>query len=157
MRNPSSSSLRKKLNEAVTKSPSFKLEDQLSDFLLSLIEEFEPKTLVLAGSLARGEWVKGSSDIDIILVTEQIKDHPPTDRFRLSSINGVNVNLSIYTKEEIIEGMKSLSFFILDAIKDGVPLLGGESFAEFESVFREMEEEMKLEKVGKLWTFQTQP
>lgn len=155
MPQPYLNSLRRTLDEVAAGAKSFELKGQLLQLVASLIQRYEPEIVVLAGSLAEGRWVKGSSDIDLLVITGRAQSLAPPDRFHLSAIDGVDVSIAIYTREEVLAGISSLSFFILDAIDVGVPLYGRESFAKLRSTMEREAERLKLTKVKGGWTFQT--
>ena len=128
------------------------LKDGLHQLLLSIMSEFEPEVVVLAGSLAEGRWVRGSSDVDLFVITGRAMAMPYINRFHMKSINGTDVNVALYTREEVMAGVKSLNFFILDALQ-GVPLIGDEFFAEMKSTLRGEIESLGITRVGRTWKF----
>ena len=98
------------------------LYEGLRGLLEELIARLSPVAVLVAGSLARGEFVRGMSDIDIlILVREAPSDE---ERFSLASVGGVDVEMAIYGVDEVLMMAREGSFFILDALENGAVIYG---------------------------------
>ena len=132
---------------------SFTLEEELKRLVLSLKERHDPDVMILAGSLAEGRWVRGLSDIDILIITKRIQEPEHINRFELRSINGIDVNIAIYTREEVNMGIKSLNFFLISAINSGIALYGEKEFEEMKALLREEAEKLKLVRREGGWDF----
>jgi predicted nucleotidyltransferase len=149
-----SDSLRRALDRVAEENPSFTLGDELRSLTIDLISRHRPLSIVLAGSLAEGRWIKGLSDIDILIVAEGVRGSTSSGRFELRAIQGVDVNIAIYTPEEVVAGIKSLNFFIIEAIYHGIPLFGEEIFEGFVKVLEEEANRMGLVRREGGWSFQ---
>jgi predicted nucleotidyltransferase len=134
------------LDEVLVRVPSFESKEELEKLLLSLVQEYKPECVLLTGSLASGEWVSGKSDVDILVVVEEGKE--PSTRFRLESLGKVDVNISVFSLGEILQGVRSLNFFFIEAVVSGIPLYGTLPDAILAEI-----EELKLERVGRGWRF----
>jgi predicted nucleotidyltransferase len=141
------------LDKLAAKSPSFKPWRELEKLISETVEEFDPKCVVLTGSLASGKWIKGSSDVDLLFVTERAGSLSNPDRFRLRSINSTDINMAFFTEEEVLEGIKSLSFFFISAM-DGVPLVGEAAFRRLKAIAETEFRRMRLRRTERGWTFE---
>lgn len=149
MRKQSLNSLKRALDELEARVKSFNLRAELEELVKTLVETYKPRVVVLGGSLAAGRWVKGASDIDLLVITDEAKSLRPTERFKLEAMGGVNVNIAIFTREEVLEGVRSLSFFFIGALKEGLPLYGDR---EFSSLKAEVEK-LELWRTERGWAF----
>ncbi len=122
MHQPYLDSLKRTLDRISSENPSFTLREGLQELVSSLKERYNPDAIILAGSLAERRGVRGLSDIDILIITRRIQEPAHRNRFELRSIDGVDVNIATYTMEEAKEGIKSLNFFLINAINIGKPL-----------------------------------
>jgi hypothetical protein len=148
MREEFLSSLRKKLDEVLARVPSFKPRNQPERLILSLVQEYKPECVLLTGSLASGEWVCGKSDVDLLVVVEEGRE--PSTKFRLECLGNVEVSISVFGFGEILQGLRSLNFFFIEAVVSGIPLYGTLPNAILAEI-----EELKLERVGRGWRFGT--
>lgn len=101
------------------------LED-LYEGLRNLVEELaaslDPVAVVVAGSLARGEFVRGMSDIDLLVLVRGAPSRH--ERFCLRNVEGVDVEITVYQVEEAVRSAEAGNFFILDALANGVVIRG---------------------------------
>ncbi len=146
-------SLKTMLNRVSSENASFTLKEELQQLVTTLLERYNPDTIILAGSLAEGKWVRGLSDIDILIVTERARGMAHVNRFELRSIDGVDVNIAVYTMDEVIAGIKSLNFFVINAISSGVALYNDKVFEEIKALLKEEAEKLKLVKREGGWNF----
>jgi len=72
--------LKAKLREILSGTSAEDLEEPLERLLRELIERYEPVAVVMTGSLAKGRFVRGLSDVDILVVV----DCPVRDEERFS-------------------------------------------------------------------------
>lgn len=92
----------------------------IEKILREIIELYRPSEIILAGSLARGEFVRGLSDIDLLVIVEQ--DISDEKRFMLRSVNGVDVEITIVSRRELEQAISSGNSFYIDALKYGVKI-----------------------------------
>ncbi len=109
--------LREKLREILKGTSAEDLEEPLEKLLRKLVERYEPLAVIVAGSLAKGRFVRGFSDIDILVVV----DHPVRDeeRFSLASLKDVDVEVTVVPREELERAVATGNEFYLDAVKSG--------------------------------------
>jgi predicted nucleotidyltransferase len=111
-----------KLKEIIKNNPSIMdLENDLKMLINEIVEKIKPKAIILAGSLAKGKFVRGMSDIDILIIIENVNY-----RTLLKAIKNVDVEITMYTYDEIINSIREGNQFIKDAINNGIPLIGEE-------------------------------
>ncbi len=94
------------------------LREGLEELVGRLIRRYNPRSVIIAGSLAQGTFVRGMSDIDILIIT----DNRPSkyERFLLTAIKDVDVQVSVYSNEEIEDALRAGNQFIVDAINKGI-------------------------------------
>jgi len=68
------------LREILSGTSAEDLEEPLERLLRELIERYEPVAVVMTGSLAKGRFVRGLSDVDILVVV----DRPAREEERFS-------------------------------------------------------------------------
>jgi len=98
------------------------LADELENLIKTLMVKYRPISIFIGGSLAKSRFVRGLSDIDILVIT----DHGMSkyDRFMLKAIKDVDVEITVYTLSEVMESLKRDNFFIIDTIKNGIEVYG---------------------------------
>ncbi|NPA99795.1 MAG: nucleotidyltransferase domain-containing protein [Crenarchaeota archaeon] len=87
------------------------------------VENFlEVEAALLFGSWARsggGEW----SDIDILVISESVKNIPILERFKISKeLTTPRIDLFIYTYEEIIKMLRQNNPLVISALCEGLIL-----------------------------------
>jgi len=75
----------------------------LKALIKELIERFNPKSVIIAVSLAERKFVRGLSDIDILVVVDRVSDE---ERFHLKAIGDVNVEITVVALDELLEAIK---------------------------------------------------
>jgi len=110
------------LRRIVKNNPSITdLENDLKVLVNEIIEKLKPKAIILAGSIARGKFIRDMNDIDMFLIVEKINY-----RTLLKAVKDVNVEITMYTYDEALESIKRGNQFVKDAIENGILLLGRE-------------------------------
>ena len=96
------------------------LLEGFSALVEELISSLRPLAILVAGSLARGRFVRGMSDIDLLVLTEE----PPSkrDRFRLVNVGGVDVEITVLGFEEALRSAEEGNFFVRDALENGITI-----------------------------------
>jgi len=113
--------LREKLKEILNGTSAWDLAEPLESFLKSLIEELKPLKIIISGSLAKRRFVRGLSDIDILVVVDQ--DVPRDKRFMLTSLDGVDVEVTVVSKQELEKALEEGRGFYVEAVKHGAVIL----------------------------------
>ncbi len=98
------------------------LIDGVESIILRIIEKLRPKSVIIAGSLAKSKFVRGLSDIDILVVTSE--EPKVEERFLLTAVDDVDVQLTAYSISEVIEGLNRGNPFVVDAVEHGLEVYG---------------------------------
>ena len=95
------------------------------------MNEFKDKVklIILYGSYARGDY-KQDSDVNILLVIDDLHNLRPIDRYLLlmDVIDNYVIEPHIYTPNEFIELVKQCSMTAYDALTYGITLYKDEEF-----------------------------
>ncbi len=117
------SSLREKLRKIMNGPSTRDLIEDLESIVIELIERYNPRSIIIAGSTAKSKFVRGLSDIDLLVI---IDESPSKDeRFILKAIKDVNIEVTLYSLREIVDNIKTGNPFIIDAIESGFEVYGG--------------------------------
>jgi predicted nucleotidyltransferase len=98
------------------------LRDDLESLIAELIEKYNPRSIIVAGSVAKSKFVRGLSDIDLLVITNEAPSKD--DRFALTAIKDVDVEVTVYSLEEVVENIKAENPFIVDAVEQGFEVYG---------------------------------
>jgi len=112
-----SSSLERRLREIVD---DLEILEGLCGIITEFIERFRPLSVIVAGSLARRQFVKGMSDIDLLVVVEKVKDE---DRFHLRAVGSTDVEITVVGLDELIQAVRTGNQFYRECL-DGVEVYG---------------------------------
>ena len=112
------SSLRERLGEVLRGSSAEDLLEPLASLLEKLVAELRPVKVLVAGSLARGEFVRGLSDIDVLVVVDY--EVPRDRRFTYTSVGGVDVEVTVVSGYELERAVREGREFYVDAVRHGV-------------------------------------
>ncbi len=90
--------------------------------MCDLVARHRPVAVYVAGSLARGEFVAGLSDVDVLVVTER----PPAkhERFQLAAVGDTDVEITLVSLEEAVRALGEGAGFTAQAIREGVLVYG---------------------------------
>ncbi len=94
----------------------------LEKIIESLVEEYKPISIILTGSLARGRFVRGLSDIDILVITEH--SVPDDKRFLLRAVKDIDVEVTVISLEELLSTIRNGNQFYVDAVMYGIEVYG---------------------------------
>ncbi len=102
------------------------LEEEFLALLDELVEEYSPLAIFLTGSLAKGEFVRGMSDIDLLLITRE----PPRKERRsaMYCVKDVDVQVTVFGLQEAKRSLRKGNWFLREALKEGVLLYRSEGF-----------------------------
>ncbi len=111
-----------KLKRILDKPSTKDLVEDLSKILEEIIEKYNPLSVIITGSLAKGEFVRGLSDIDILVIVDRhVNDR---ERFLLKTVKDVDIEITIYSYNELIESLKRGNQFVKEAITQGLEFYG---------------------------------
>ncbi len=116
--------MRERLRRILERARHPELLDGLERIVCDLVARHRPVAVYVAGSLARGEFVAGLSDVDVLVVTER----PPAkhERFQLAAVGDTDVEITLVSLEEAVRALGEGAGFTAQAIREGV-LVYGES------------------------------
>ena len=109
--------LEEELRRILSKESVKDLEQPLRQLIARLVEEFKPLKIIIAGSLARGEFVRGLSDIDILITV----DHPISKdrRLILTHVNNVDAEVTVVSRGELEKAVREGNKFYINALTCG--------------------------------------
>lgn len=73
------------------------------------------------GSLAKGKFVVGLSDIDVVVIT---KEDLGKNRFMLKAIENTDVEITFLSIDEVFHAIRTDNQFVIDAITNGKEVYG---------------------------------
>lgn len=118
-------------------------KERINNLIESL--NFEPRCIVLFGSLAKGNYSE-SSDIDLLIVAESNLNW--FDRHR-GIENGMDV--FIYTPDEIEKMLSMDNGFILDTLEDGTALYDDGYWKRMKKKFSDRKKSGIIKKIKNGW------
>jgi len=105
------------LREILSGTSAEDLEEPLERLLRELIEQLEPVAIAVTGSLAKGRFVRGLSDVDILVVVDRpVRDE---ERFSLAPLKDVDAEITVVSREELERAIAAGNEFYLDALRSG--------------------------------------
>ncbi len=114
--------LRERLREILARVSSLDLLDDLVKVLEDLVRSYRPLSIIIAGSLARGDFIRGLSDIDVLVIVGYSVDK--FSRFLLRAVDEVDVEITVFSLEEVIECIERGNEFVIDALVRGCEVYG---------------------------------
>ena len=73
--------------------------------------------VVVAGSLAKGQFVRGLSDVDILVVVDRPVRNE--ERFSLVPLGGADAEITVVSLDELKRAVRACNQFYLDALRNG--------------------------------------
>ena len=110
--------LRGRLREILSGTSAEDLLEPLEELLVGLIERFNPVRILITGSLARRRFVRGLSDIDVLVIVGY--DIPRYVRFELATVKDVDVEITVISEGELERALSGDREFYVNAVKYGV-------------------------------------
>lgn len=92
----------------------------LERIVREVIELYSPSEVILAGSLARGEFVRGLSDIDLLVIVDY--DVSDEKRFTLRAVEDVDVEITVVSRKELEQAISSGNMFYAEALRHGIKI-----------------------------------
>ncbi|MEM2864796.1 MAG: nucleotidyltransferase domain-containing protein [Candidatus Bathyarchaeia archaeon] len=118
--------------------------------LLSSEKRDKIKSIVLHGSMARGDY-DYSSDVDLLIIVSEESKGISERIYEYSEYSDGWVEPLVYTGDEAMNMLNDFNPLILNALKDGVTLFDDGFWAGLKKKFEEMEYEGKLKRRGDSW------
>lgn len=124
--------------------------EALERYLSELKRELDLKLVILFGSLARGDWME-SSDIDLLIVSDDLSDDPAENFIRLKR---ESVEPHGFSTRRFLDELERPNLLILDALEYGKRLIADEEFMKLvERKFEEIKKKYGLRWVDGTWTW----
>ena len=134
-----------------------KLGRVLKKALKMLTSSFKVDLVILHGSYAKGTYIEGLSDVDLLVVSDDFDGIPVGERFSLLAelLSGMEkpVEAVAYTRREFLEQMRNFNPLVLDALEYGVPLLKTEFYDEALKAFEDLKRRHKLRPIEGGWAW----
>mgnify|MGYP000335994932 FL=1 len=125
---------------------------QIADYCMRLKKAVNPLTVILHGSMAKGQqgvW----SDVDIIVVAEFEESFLDRISTLIELIEGeAPIEPLGYTPQEFMNMIENCNPTALEAMEYGLPLLGEEAFEEMKKRFEEVKAKLGLRRIKTGWT-----
>ncbi len=124
--------------------PGGSLGTLLEEAVRRIRSRYRVELIILHGSYAKGTYVEGLSDVDLLVVSDDFEGVPMGER--LSSLAELLAGMEVpveavgLTRREFLGGLRSFNPLVLDSLEYGVPLydrgLYREALQEFEGLKR---------------------
>ncbi|MEM3506150.1 MAG: nucleotidyltransferase domain-containing protein [Candidatus Bathyarchaeia archaeon] len=138
------------MQKKLQKLPKYSSLKSYIEKLLSSDKKEKIKSIVLHGSMARGDY-SCSSDIDLLIVVSEESKRLDKRIYEYSEYSNGWVEPLVYTDKEIIEMFNDFNPLILYALKDGIVIIDNGFWFKLKRKFNEMEKEGRLKKEGNSW------
>ncbi|MCX8162364.1 MAG: nucleotidyltransferase domain-containing protein [Candidatus Bathyarchaeota archaeon] len=103
------------------------LEKVLAEAIRRVTGRFKTDLMILHGSYAKGTYIEGYSDVDILVVSDDFKEVDPLARIGILAdlLAGLDkpVEALAYTRDEFLREIRSFNPLVLDALEYGIPLI----------------------------------
>ena len=113
---------------------------KLASFVQDAATGWRPEMILLVGSYASGRYVRGVSDIDILVVADNLAPDYFERLGQFDSIvpQGLPLEILAYTPREFTGMLREAHPSAVDAIEFGQALVGDERFAQYGAELKEM-------------------
>jgi predicted nucleotidyltransferase len=109
--------LKEKLREVLSSDNTRDPIEPLEQLLDRIIMELRPLGIIITRSLAERKFVRGLSDIDILVIT----DYKPGDkRFILTSVRDVDVEITVISTHELEKALQENREFYVNTLRQGI-------------------------------------
>jgi hypothetical protein len=135
---------------------SFPYAKEVEIYCKKLVEKLRPRSIILYGSMARGDYGVGS-DVDILVISD---DLPPNFLERLRLLSEANPTLAPiqavgYTPAEFLQMIHRRHPTALYAVADGKPLHDDGFFQGTKQVFEKVKKDFDLVRTEHGWDART--
>jgi len=111
--------------------------EEVKEFNLKVIKKYNPKCIILYGSLARGDYNE-RSDIDLVIISDSFVINPLERLKNLMDLNrsGAPIEPLGYTSKEFELMLNKRNPTALFALEDGIPLFGKKYFLKLKRRYK---------------------
>ena len=96
--------------------------DGLKNLVEEIVRAFDPLSVIIAGSLAEGRFVRGLSDLDLLVVLNY--PVPEDKRFMLRAVKDVDVEITLVSLKELKQAVSEERDFYINAVRNGIVIYG---------------------------------
>ena len=96
----------------------------LETIIIEIVQTFNPISIVVTGSLAEGRFVRGLSDVDLLVILG--RPVPESERFMLRTVKDVDVEITLVSVEELKRAVAEGRDFYIQALRSGIVVYGGD-------------------------------
>ncbi|HID91064.1 TPA: hypothetical protein EYP44_03785 [Candidatus Bathyarchaeota archaeon] len=96
--------------------------EKLGNVLNEVVARLKPRIMIVAGSLARGTFVRRMSDIDVLAVLG--RKPGLYERFTLRAVEDHDVEITALSVEDVKEALQRGNQFVRDALLHGILVYG---------------------------------
>jgi len=129
--------------------------EEIADFCSAIIEAFEPWCAIIHGSVARGDYVLGRSDVDVLVISDRFEGMDVRDRVSMLLPYGVGRAVFFealgFTREEALRMLEDMNLLMLDALHHGKVIYDRGFYGQFKARFKRLVAERGLVKIRKGW------
>lgn len=94
------------------------LAKDLEALVEEIVKKYKPLKVLLTGSLAEGRFVRGLSDIDLLVIVKNAE--AVGERFLLYRVRDVDVEVTVVAEKELEEAVKAGNQFYTEALRRGI-------------------------------------
>lgn len=118
--------------------------------LLSSEKKSKIKSIILHGSMARGDY-SYLSDIDLLIIVSEETKKISERIYEYSEYSDGWVEPLVYTEEEVKKMFNDFNPLLLYALKDGIPIIDDGFWSKLKKEFDKMEAEGKIKRNENSW------
>ncbi len=134
------------------------LGESLLKRILEALREVEPQLVLLHGSYARGDFLEGVSDVDLLVVSERFRGVPIGERISLLAYALRRITPPVeavgYTLDELLERIEGLDPYVLAAVEEGVVVLDEGVYPRVREKYLEVKRRYKLRRIEGGWAWE---
>jgi len=135
------------------------LDQEYIDRIIKALKDkgITPEIIILHGSYAKGTYIRGLSDVDILVISKDFRDLNLHERFSLLAdiFKGFRPRIEAigYTMEELKDQMRKLNLIVLDALEYGKPIYDVGKYNQLIKEFNILKRKLELKPIRRGWKF----
>lgn len=121
-----------------------------ASLLVERAEPLKPRTIILFGSYARGDFTE-SSDIDLCLIADAMPDDELARR-TLPDMQGIpKVRVIGFLPDEFIEYLREMKFLAFDIVAEGIPIYDDGLYRKIREAFEDVVQKHGITRLSRGW------
>ena len=124
--------------------------EELIRLFVEHAKPYKPRTIILFGSYARGNFTE-SSDIDLCLIAENMPKDELTRRTMPDMPRVPKVRVIGFSPEEFIEYLKGTRFLAFDIVADGIVIYDDDLYRKLRETYDEVVEKHGISRLRHGW------